>query len=81
MQKLRWWKRTAKSFWVLFFVLPYFVILIILGVLAATGFAETHFFFEYMIVTASLIAFAYYIRTTSSLGLWRAIWIMVGVSV
>jgi hypothetical protein len=40
---------------------------------------ETGFFFEYMIVTAPLIAFAYYIRTTSSLALWRAIWIMVGI--
>jgi hypothetical protein len=62
-----------------FVVLPYFIVLILLGVLVATDLAEAQFFFEYMIATTLLIAFAYYIRTTSSLVLWRAIWVMVGV--
>jgi len=81
LQKPRWWKRTAKSFWILFVVLPYFVILILLDVLITAGFAEARFFFEYMIVTALLIALVYYVRTTSLPALWRAIWVMVGIGV
>ena len=79
LQKPRWWKRTTRSFWLLFVVLPYFVMLILLGMLVVAGFVEAQFLFEYVIVTALAIAFAYYIRTTSSRAVWRAIWIMAGI--
>jgi len=53
--------------------------LILLGMLVVAGFVEAQFLFEYVIVTALAIAFAYYIRTTSSRAVWRAIWIMAGI--
>jgi len=80
LQKSGWWKGTARSFWLLFVVLPYFVIAILLGVLVVIGLLDMQHFLGYAVITLFFIAFAYYGRTIPSLGLRRVIWIvLVGV--
>jgi hypothetical protein len=80
LQKPGWWKGTVRSFWLLLVVLPYFVIAILSGVLAAMGLLDIQHFLEYTLITPFFIAFAYYYRTIPSLALPRVIWdVLVGV--
>lgn len=77
-RKPGWWKRSVRSYWLIFVLLPFVAILIVLGALFLQGVTALTELLKYALVTSMLIATAYYIRRISSLKLWRMIWIMFG---
>ena len=80
-RKPRWWKRSIRSYWFIFVLLPFAVILAVLGALFLQGTTTFTELLRYAVITSVLIATAYYIRKINSLKLWRAIWILLGASV
>ena len=77
-RKPRWWKRSVRSYWLIFVLLPFAVILSVLGALFLQGTAALAEIAKYIIVTSVFTAFAYYIRWKNSLKVWRTIWILLG---
>lgn len=80
-RKSRWWKRSVRSYWLIFVLLPFAVILAVVGALFLQGVTTLTELLEYAVVTSVAIATAYYIRKTSSPTMWRVIWILFGVGV
>jgi peptidoglycan/LPS O-acetylase OafA/YrhL len=76
-----WWKRSARSYWLLFVLIPFVVILLVLGGLVYVGVTEFTKLLIYAVITGVAIFAAYYIRTIPSSSLWRKIWIFIGVGV
>lgn len=81
-RKPRWWKRSVRSYWLIFVLVPFVVMLIVLGALFLQGVTTLTELLEAAVITSVCIAIAYYIRKTSSLTIWRTVWILfVGVGV
>jgi hypothetical protein len=77
-RKPRWWKRSVRSYWLIFVLLPFVAILIVLGALFLQGVTALAEILKYVIITSVAIAFAYYIRKTNSLKVWRTVWVLLG---
>jgi hypothetical protein len=77
-RKPRWWKRSIRSYWLIFVLLPFVVILIVLGALFLQGVTALAEILKYAVITSVAIAFAYYIRKTNSLKVWRTVWVLLG---
>jgi hypothetical protein len=80
-RKPEWWKRSIRSYWLVFVLLPFVIILIVLGALFLQGVTTLTELLGYAVVTSAFITVAYYIRKTSSLTVWRTVWILFGVGV
>lgn len=80
-RKPRWWKRSVRSYWFILVLLPFAVILAVLGALFLQGTTTFTELLTYAVITSVLIATAYYVRKINSLNVWRAIWILLGVGV
>jgi hypothetical protein len=78
-RKPRWWKRSVRSYWLIFVLLPFVAILIVHVALLLQGVMALTEVLKYAIVTSVMIGTAYYIRKINSLKMWRAIWILLGV--
>ena len=50
----------------------------VLGALFLQGVTALAEILRYVVITSVLIAFAYYIRKTSSLKVWRTVWVLFG---
>ena len=77
-RKPRWWKRSIRSYWLIFVLLPFAAILVVLGALFLQGVTALAEILKYVIITSVAIAFAYYIRKTNSLKVWRTVWVLLG---
>ena len=77
-RKPRWWKRSIRSYWLIFVLMPFAAILIVLGALFLQGVTALAEILKYVIITSVAIAFAYYIRKTNSLKVWRTVWVLLG---
>jgi hypothetical protein len=77
-RKPRWWKRSVRSYWFIFVLLPFAVISAVLGALFLQGVTALAEILRYVVITSVLIAFAYYIRKTNSLKVWRTVWVLLG---
>jgi hypothetical protein len=81
-RKPGWWKRSIRSYWLIFVLLPFVAILVVLGALFLQGVMALTEVLKYAVVTSVLIATAYYIRKINSLKVWRIVWVLfVGVGV
>jgi hypothetical protein len=80
-RKPGWWKRSVRSYWFLFVLIPFTAVLAVYGVLTYLGLAELDELLIYMGVTIVAIATAYYVRTNPSPRLWRTIWVLSGIGV
>lgn len=80
-RKPGWWKRSIRSYWLIFVLLPFVVVLIVYGALFLQGITTLTELLTYAVVTSVLITVAYYIRKLSSPNVWRIVWILVGVGV
>jgi hypothetical protein len=78
-RKPRWWKRSVGSYWLIFVLLPFAVMLAVIGALYLRGAAALTDLLKYAVITSVAIAAAYYIRKTPLPGnVGRATWIMLG---
>ena len=77
-RKPGWWKRSVRSYWLIFVLLPFVAILIVHVALLLQGVMALTEVLKYAIVTSVMIGTAYYIRKINSLKMWRAIWILLG---
>jgi hypothetical protein len=77
-RKPRWWKRSVRSYWFIFVLLPFAVISAVLGALFLQGVTALAEILRYVVISSVLIAFAYYIRKTNSLKVWRTVWVLFG---
>jgi hypothetical protein len=77
-RKPRWWKRSVRSYWLILVLLPFVLILVVLGALFLQGVTTLTELLKYAVVTSVMIGTAYYIRKINSLKVWRAIWILLG---
>jgi hypothetical protein len=77
-RKPRWWKRSVRSYWLILVLLPFVLILAVLGALFLQGATTLTELLKYAVVTSVMIGTAYYIRKINSLKVWRAIWILLG---
>jgi hypothetical protein len=75
-RKPRWWKRSVRSYWFIFVLLPFAVISAVLGALFLQGVTALAEILKYVIITSVAIAFAYYMRKTNSLKVWRTVWVL-----
>ena len=75
-RKPRWWKRSVRSYWFIFVLLPFAVISAVLGALFLQGVTVLTEILRYVLITSVAIAFAYYIRKTNSLKVWRTVWVL-----
>jgi len=80
-KKPGWWKRSVRSYWLLFVLIPFAVVSAVFGVLVYLGLTELTKLLIYVVVSSIAIAVSYYIRTIPSSSLWRKIWIIIGVGV
>jgi len=80
-RKPGWWKRSIRSYWLIFALVPFVVVLIVYGALFLQGIATLTELLTYAVVTSVLITVAYHIRKLSSPNVWRIVWILVGVGV
>jgi hypothetical protein len=80
-RKPGWWKRSIRSYWLIFVLVPFAVVLIVYGALFLQGITTLTELLIYAVVTSVLITLAYYIRKPSSPNVWRITWILVGVGV
>jgi hypothetical protein len=78
-QKPSWWKKSIRSYWIVFVLIPFAAVLATYSALVYLGIAEVNQLLTYLIVTIIAIAIAYYVRTIPSSKLWRKIWIVMGV--
>jgi len=79
-RKPRWWKRSIRSYWLILVILPFVLILVVLGALFLQGVMALTELLKYAAVTSVFIATAYYIRRIASPKFWRMIWIFfIGV--
>jgi hypothetical protein len=78
-QKPNWWKKSIRSYWIVFVLIPFIATLAIFSVLVYWGIAEVNQLLTYLIVTVIAVAIAYYVRTIPSTKLWRKIFIITGV--
>jgi hypothetical protein len=78
-RKPRWWKRNLRSFWLTVVILPFVLILAVLGVLFLQGLMTLTDLLKYAVITSLFIATGYYIRRQSSLKFCRMMWILYGV--
>jgi hypothetical protein len=79
-RKPRWWKRSIRSFWLIVVILPFVLILAVLGALSLQGVMTLTDLLKYAVITSVFIATAYYIRRQSSLKFWRMMWCLYGVA-
>jgi len=77
-RKPRWWKRSIRSYWLILVILPFVLILAVLGALFLQGVTALAEILRYVVISSVLIAFAYYIRKTNSLKVWRTVWVLLG---
>jgi hypothetical protein len=77
-RKPRWWKRSIRSYWLFLVILPFVLMLAVLGALSLQGAMALPELLEYVAVTSVLIATAYYIRRKASLKSWRIVWVVGG---
>ena len=77
-RKPRWWKRSVRSYWLIFVLLPFVAILIVHVALLLQGVTTLTELLKYAVITSVMIGTAYYIRKINSLKMWRAIWILLG---
>ena len=75
-RKPRWWRRSVRSYWFIFVLLPFAVISAVLGALFLQGVTALAEILRYVVISSVLIAFAYYIRKTNSLKVWRTVWVL-----
>ena len=75
-RKPRWWKRSVRSYWFIFVLLPFAVISAVLGALFLQGVTALAEILRYVLITSVAIAFAYYMRKTNSLKVWRTVWVL-----
>jgi len=75
-RKPRWWRRSVRSYWFIFVLLPFAVISAVLGALFLQGVTALTEILRYVLISSVLIAFAYYIRKTNSLKVWRTVWVL-----
>jgi len=75
-RKPRWWKRSVQSYWFIFVLLPFAVISAVLGALFLQGVTVLTEILRYVLITSVAIAFAYYMRKTNSLKVWRTVWVL-----
>jgi hypothetical protein len=80
-RKPNWWKRSIRSYWLLFIIVPFIVILAVYGLLIYLDLAKLEDFLIYVIVTAIAIPIVYYIHTIRSPNVWKAFWVLFGVGV
>jgi hypothetical protein len=80
-RKPSWWKKSIRSYWYVFVLVPFTAVLAVYSVLVYLGIAELNQLLTYIIVTVIAIAISYYLRTIPSSKLWRKIWIVIGVGV
>jgi drug/metabolite transporter (DMT)-like permease len=74
-RKPRWWKRSVRSYWLLLVILPFVLILVVLGVLFLQGVTTLTELLTYAFVTIVAIATSYYIREKASLKLQRIMFV------
>jgi len=78
--KPRWWRWGARTYWLLFVILPFIVVLMVYGVLVRLGLRTLMELLIYASFTSALIA-THVIFGKTSLKIWRTVWIVFGVGV
>lgn len=78
-KKPRWWKRSFRSYFLVFILVPFCAMLIVDALLVHYGLREVVDVLTGIVITIIAIAGAYYIRTIPSPRLWKAVWIVIGV--
>lgn len=76
-----WWKRSVRSYWFLFVLMPFIAVLAVFGVLIYLGLAELDKLLIYIGVSIIAVSTAYFLRTNPSPKLWRTIWVLFGIGV
>jgi membrane protease YdiL (CAAX protease family) len=80
-RKPKWWKRSVKSYWFLFVLMPFIAVLAVFGVLIYLGLEGLGTLLTYIGVTTIAVATSYFLRKNSSPRLWRTIWVLGGIGV
>jgi hypothetical protein len=73
-RKPRWWKRSVRSYWLIFVILPFAVILTVLTVLFLQGVITLTELLQYAVVAGVGTPFSYYIQAKAPLKPSRTRW-------